>query len=754
MLHLTETVWTMKLLFLLSLILAMQIQRQQLSRFEDAVLLLCGAGTLEELSEDEWERYRHLADHPLDLNACTRSAMLSSGLFSPFQAASLLDRRMRDGDILSYTELGYTDGFTPELARALSHFVVLRSRNPPGKPSVPQLHASLLLRTSCSGSSSVPAARAALQTAAAHSTSGANSTASGKNPSAATSSSASGKNPSAATSSFASGKNPSAATSNSAFGKNDPFSGSAAFGIKTAISLEGRLDAFWSARKSYSDRTFGPGTISLAIYGKSIPGRILLGDYSARFGQGLLLWSGFSIAGFSSVQSFRRNASGLSASSSFTRTLHGIGLDLALGRSTISAVWSTPVQSTNPRLLALNYNHIFRTSSTGATLLADPGRLYAASIDFRAGLPRLSLSGEFAFELLPAPAAVAASAAVPSLAAPAVAASATASTALVTASAAVPSLAAPAVVASATASAALAPAPAVAASADVPSFAAPAVAASASVAPVSAASATPQPDSPAAIFVPAGLLSAVWTPSYGNRLAVLARYYPQNWSQLAASPPSTFSTAKDEFGSAFLFQSARYTLSLDLARRLSEANWQYRLLASANLPFRLGLPGRMQRKVNSSTGIDGTFSVRSLSRFRPSQSLPFRQDLRCDLKLELNRLKLNTRCNLLWCRNFAMLGYIEPGFSDQFFSLWFRLTGYSVPSWDDRISTWERDIPGSFTVPARYGKGLALSCTSSLTIQRKRLRHRLNARLSYDVYSRKETLTRKPELKLQYRMDF
>lgn len=663
----------MKLLFLLSLILAMQIQRQQLSRFEDAVLLLCGAGTLEELSEDEWERYRHLADHPLDLNACTRSAMLSSGLFSPFQAASLLDRRMRDGDILSYTELGYTDGFTPELARALSHFVVLRSRNPPGKPSVPQLHASLLLRTSCSGSSSVPAARAALQTAAAHSTSGANST-------------ASGKNPSAATSSFASGK-------------NDPFSGSAAFGIKTAISLEGRLDAFWSARKSYSDRTFGPGTISLAIYGKSIPGRILLGDYSARFGQGLLLWSGFSIAGFSSVQSFRRNASGLSASSSFTRTLHGIGLDLALGRSTISAVWSTPVHSTNPRLLALNYNHIFRTSSTGATLLADPGRLYAASIDFRAGLPRLSLSGEFALELLPAPAAVAASAAVPSLAAPA-------------------------------------------------------VAASASVAPVSAASATPQPDSPAAIFVPAGLLSAVWTPSYGNRLAVLARYYPQNWSQLAASPPSTFSTAKDEFGSAFLFQSARYTLSLDLARRLSEANWQYRLLASANLPFRLGLPGRTQRKVISSTGIDGTISVRSLSRFRPSQSLPFRQDLRCDLKLELNRLKLNTRCNLLWCRNFAMLGYIEPGFSDQFFSLWFRLTGYSVPSWDDRISTWERDIPGSFTVPARYGKGLALSCTSSLTIQRKRLRHRLNARLSYDVYSRKETLTRKPELKLQYRMDF
>ena len=672
----------MKLLFLLSLILAMQIQRQQLSRFEDAVLLLCGAGTLEELSEDEWERYRHLADHPLDLNACTRSAMLSSGLFSPFQAASLLDRRMRDGDILSYTELGYTDGFTPELARALSHFVVLRSRNPPGKPSVPQLHASLLLRTSCSGSSSVPAARAALQTAAAHSTSGANST--------------------------ASGKNPSAATSNSAFGKNDPFSGSAAFGIKTAISLEGRLDAFWSARKSYSDRTFGPGTISLAIYGKSIPGRILLGDYSARFGQGLLLWSGFSIAGFSSVQSFRRNASGLSASSSFTRTLHGIGLDLALGRSTISAVWSTPVQSTNPRLLALNYNHIFRTSSTGATLLADPGRLYAASIDFRAGLPRLSLSGEFAFELLPA-----------------------------------------------SASAALAPAPAsVAASAAVPSLAAPAVAASASVAPVSAASATPQPDSPAAVFVPAGLLSAVWTPSYGNRLAVLARYYPQNWSQLAASPPSAFSTAKDEFGSAFLFQSARYTLSLDLARRLSEANWQYRLLASANLPFRLGLPGRTQRKVNSSTGIDGTISVRSLSRFRPSQSLPFRQDLRCDLKLELNRLKLNTRCNLLWCRNFAMLGYIEPGFSDQFFSLWFRLTGYSVPSWDDRISTWERDIPGSFTVPARYGKGLALSCTSSLTIQRKRLRHRLNARLSYDVYSRKETLTRKPELKLQYRMDF
>ena len=41
--------------------------------FESAVLFLSGASCLEELPQDELERYQDLADHPLDLNLAGRA---------------------------------------------------------------------------------------------------------------------------------------------------------------------------------------------------------------------------------------------------------------------------------------------------------------------------------------------------------------------------------------------------------------------------------------------------------------------------------------------------------------------------------------------------------------------------------------------------------------------------------------------------------------------------------------------------------
>ena len=79
--------------------------------FMKAVLELAGCLSVEELDEDEVERYSDLHDNPLHLNYASRSKLLSSGLMSAYQVAVLMDHREMTGDILSYEELSALDGF-------------------------------------------------------------------------------------------------------------------------------------------------------------------------------------------------------------------------------------------------------------------------------------------------------------------------------------------------------------------------------------------------------------------------------------------------------------------------------------------------------------------------------------------------------------------------------------------------------------------------------------------------------------------
>lgn len=98
----------------------------------EAVLLLTGAGSAEELAESEFERFEALAAHPVCINLASAGRLRSCGLFSEYQVASLQDYRERTGDILSLTELGTVPGFTPELVSALEWFISLESYSPAG----------------------------------------------------------------------------------------------------------------------------------------------------------------------------------------------------------------------------------------------------------------------------------------------------------------------------------------------------------------------------------------------------------------------------------------------------------------------------------------------------------------------------------------------------------------------------------------------------------------------------------------------
>lgn len=293
-----------------------------LTDFDSAVLVLSGASTLEELSESALEHYRALALRPVDLNLAGRSRLTATGLFSPFQIASLLDYRERSGDILSYAELALIDGFSPDVAEALKSFTVLRSDAPPGARRRTQLQHDLMLRAS----------------AKMH---------------------------------------------------DGP---AAAGGLKYKATLGERAEFNWSTRTTYSDASLYPGTLSAAYYGRRWLGKVVLGHFNARFGQGAALWSGFSMSHYSSVAAFRRNGSGFTPTGSFSPGHCGIAADADFGRWNVAAAYSVSERQ------AMGI-----VSWCGRRMsLAVAGGNFGASAEVRLGLKNLGVFGEFAWTGQPA----------------------------------------------------------------------------------------------------------------------------------------------------------------------------------------------------------------------------------------------------------------------------------------------------------------------------------------------------------------
>ena len=64
-----------------------------------AIMTVVGASTEEELDGQEVEGFMHYISHPLEINLAGRRLLLSSGLLSRYQIASLEDYRSRNGDV-------------------------------------------------------------------------------------------------------------------------------------------------------------------------------------------------------------------------------------------------------------------------------------------------------------------------------------------------------------------------------------------------------------------------------------------------------------------------------------------------------------------------------------------------------------------------------------------------------------------------------------------------------------------------------
>lgn len=127
---------------------------------------------------------------------------------------------------------------------------------------------------------------------------------------------------------------------------------------------------------------------SVAVYGSKLPFKAVLGDFNARFGQGLLLWSGFSLSGVQSAAAMDRHPQGLSPAWTLSpgSAHRGAAADLALGRFLLSGFWS------HGKGWGANLTWLARGGQLGLTALG-AGRV---SIDWRWSLGRWDIFGEVA----------------------------------------------------------------------------------------------------------------------------------------------------------------------------------------------------------------------------------------------------------------------------------------------------------------------------------------------------------------------
>lgn len=512
----------------------------------EAILLLSGAGSMEELGESELERFEMLAEHPVCINMAPVGRLRSCGLFSEYQLASLQDYIARTGDILSAVELGTVPGFTQELAGALRFFISFESHSPAGTRHREHIRQELMLRDVLRD-------------------------------------------------------------------------GSRAFSGKYHLQYGESMELYLSAK----DKATG----SVSLYGKR-PWKLVLGDFNARFGQGLLSWSGFSLSGFSTVSAFCRNASGISGTGSFSPSGRGLAAGYE-GRS-----WNAASALNADGRLLCSVSWLGRSGNAGVNAVVGrdcPGM----SLDWKKAFGHLNLFGEVAY-------------------------------------------------------------------AGKPAF----------------------------------LAGARWEPAYKISAALLVRCYPAGYAAAYAGAARSASKVADETGLAAGVQIRWFSATADLAvhpGRMAERknNYeQFKSVVSAAPEFRSG--GWVLSPVLKWT------ERMQLSPDGEAFKSEWRNDLRCDLKAAKGGLQGTLRLNCVQVsgKSPGGLGYFEIGYktpSDTArlqWSVFVRGTVCKTDGWASRIYAYERDLPGSFNVPAWYDRKSGASLVASISSRHKRCRHRLNIRLS------------------------
>ena len=286
---------------------------------------------IEYLGTEEGEE---LISKPLALNQADRMELLASGLFTSYQTASIIDYRTRHGDILSFTELSYVDGFDRRKVALLQQFIILNSSDCPGRREIPDnLRNKLQMR--------------------------------------------------------------------GAVRMNAPSDIDWNYGTRYLLETDS-FSVTVSFSNSYDYSEAYPSAISGNAVYKYSNGKIVLGDFNARFGQGLCLWNTMTLGGYTSPSAFMRRPSGLSPTFSFTGSsaLTGVCADYNFRKWIVSTLLALPeikslkkVTDMVTFLPALNLTRYGSNGHFSFTQLCQPGDM-KTSLDVALCFNGVNLYGE------------------------------------------------------------------------------------------------------------------------------------------------------------------------------------------------------------------------------------------------------------------------------------------------------------------------------------------------------------------------
>jgi len=196
--------------------------------------------------------------------------------------------------------------------------------------------------------------------------------------------------------------------------------------------------------------------------------------------------------------------------------------------------------------------------------------------------------------------------------------------------------------------------------------------------------------------------------SYGNSLAAAVRYYSPEYKNPYANGMNSSSCTDER--------------ALTAAWKFSNGNFYGFTTADFCIFKSKAYPSQLKLVANCSYTITEKILLKSRISFRYRRNNePCRTDFKVDLNYDDARFLFSGRFNYLRCISNSFLTYLEQGFRNDFLSIFLCEGAFHIDHWDDRIYAWQRDAPGTFSVPSFYGRGFWGSCFLRFTYKQTKL---------------------------------
>ena len=254
------------------------------------------------------------------------------------------------------------------------------------------------------------------------------------------------------------------------------------------------------------------------------------------------------------------------------------------------------------------------------------------------------------------------------------------------------------------------------------------------------------------------LTGVVYPLSDRIRMASMLRYYPADFSSRYASAHRSLTSCTNEYAAAV---AADFHMGRSVTCNSSDGNNQVVNAVTGTFSMDMAyfpVPksgdrgASMQMKCVSGWAFvlfpSLKLAVRLSERIR-TWGHPLKTGLRTELDYVRGNFSVGLRTDISECDGVGMLAFIEGGYRSERFGVFLRQGTFFIDDWDDRIYVYERDAPGSFSVPAFYGRGLWTSLTGNWKPSRwMKLYFRVSA-TSYPFMDEQKEKPGKAELKLQ-----